>query len=106
MAIPNELMQTFQADYLHLIASLIRLGQMDLRTAKATAQELLTLLPFNSYDDLQQKIKKYTEKYPQLSKLYVDLLSSVKTYRTNDLMTKMESFIGLDSMKKLKHSKV
>ena len=94
MAIPNELMQTFQANYLHLIASLLRLGQIDLRTAKATAHELLNLLPFNSYDDLQQKIKKYTEKYPKLAQLYTNILKSIDHYRTKELMSKMELLIN------------
>lgn len=92
--VPSDaFLKKVENDYLLLIATLLRTGEIDFATAKKSAQEMLTLLPFTTYEDMQTKLKQFTEKYKTLRKLYISFLKDLEQDKTNHLIERMRGLM-------------
>jgi hypothetical protein len=88
-----DFVKHIETEYLRIVSDLLRSGDIDMVLAKESAQNLLSLLPFNTYEDMQGKIKTFTEKYKFAEKLYVIFLSMHEEDKTNDLLNKMRDLM-------------
>ena len=89
----DKFVQKIETEYLKLLSDLLRVGHIDFKTAKESAKDLLTSLPFKSYEDLHDKLKKFTEKYPKLEKVFFIFLKYQEEENTQKVLDKMRDLM-------------
>jgi ERCC4-related helicase len=89
----DKFVQMIETEYLRIIADLLKSGDIDFKTAKESAKELLTNLPFISYEDMHKKLKNFTKKYPKLEKIFILFLKDLERENTQNILGKMEYFM-------------
>lgn len=88
-----ELTQQIERDFLLQIIELLKEGNFSTQMAQSKAKEFLTLLPFNSIDDLKQKMNTFCKKNPELDMLEVNVLRYDEETKTADLLERMQQFL-------------
>jgi len=86
----DKFVQKVEAEYLRLIADLLKTGDIDFTTAKESAKELLGNLPFISCEDMHEKLKNFTKKYPKFEKIFIFFLKDLEKENTQNLLDKMK----------------
>lgn len=89
----EELTEKIEKDYLNILVTLLRNGDIDARTGKQITREFMDLVPFTSIDDLQSKIKRFSETHKFFKNLYIDLLKYEEEKKTHELVREMRSHI-------------
>ncbi|MBI2641310.1 hypothetical protein HYW87_01805 [Candidatus Roizmanbacteria bacterium] len=90
----SAFVQKVETEYLKKVADLLRSGDIDFQTAKNSAKELLTYLPLASYEDMHDKLKKFTDSYPQLKKVFITFLKLLEEEKTSNVLDKMRNLMG------------
>lgn len=93
MAVPLEFVKYIEIQYLLLLSNLLKIGQIDVKTAKETARMFLTFLPFQSFEDVESKMKTFVEKYKIFEKLNISVMQQKEEVKTKEVLTKMNSFM-------------
>lgn len=89
MELTQEFVKTIEIEYLRCVSELLKSGAMDLPTAKASAKEFLTYVPFSSVDDMRGKIQKFISTYPALNIFHVRFLTHVEDEHTKGVLEQM-----------------
>lgn len=89
MPLTQELVKIIQVEYLMTLSSLLKLGQIDVSTARATAQTFLKYLPFTDLEDLETKIKDFVSKYKLFNKLDIVVMQKAEEGKTSEVLEKM-----------------
>ncbi|MCA9372335.1 hypothetical protein KC726_05585 [Candidatus Woesebacteria bacterium] len=94
----EELIKQIELKYLKLIVGLLRSGKINKNIAKQTANFFLTLLPFNSYEELRGKIKLFTDQYPDFIELDFYSIKCIEEEKTQQLLQRMQSKMHEDDL--------
>jgi hypothetical protein len=88
-----ELSKKVEIDFLKTISVLLEKGKITLPQSKQLAREFLSLLPFTSEDDMQNKIKSYVNTHLELVNLQGIVLSSIDEDHKVKLIEDLRAFI-------------
>ena len=69
--------------------------------ARDITQRFLALLPFESHDDMSEKIKKFTNTYSEFSNIFIQYLNLEEKYKTGDLLQKINILMQGDKLQAL-----
>lgn len=78
-----------EREFIKLIIGGLRSGLVTVDRARESSSEFLDLLPFQSEDDVQQKLKKFTDKNNVFMPLYLFFLKYFEENKTEGLLNKM-----------------
>ncbi len=93
MQLSDEFLKDIELQYLRLVTDALKNGEMDIDTAKASAQEFLNLLPFANLDDMKVKFQRYCIKYPSIAGLTVYIMQQMEESKTNEVLEKMRTLM-------------
>ncbi len=89
----EEIKNIVETDYLKLLSQYLKTGKIKLSEAKEVTKEFLALLPFADIEDMQTKLKSFTEKHPEFNQVYITFLNKEDLEKTADLVGKMKVLI-------------
>lgn len=93
MQLSEEFIKDFEIEYLKIIVKLLNSSELKVEEAKDSAVNYLPLLPFSDMNDLQEKTKKFIEKYPWAQGLNIFILKKIEDSKTSDVLNKMRSLM-------------
>lgn len=93
MELTVEMVKKVDIEYLRILSSLLKTGQMKASEAKKNAQAFLELLPFETYDTMKAKITSFTTIHPQFNALKIILMQIEEEDKTQDVLGKMRSLM-------------
>lgn len=93
MQLSDDFIKDVELQYLRLVSEALKKGDMDITTAKSSAQEFLKLLPFAHMDDMKLKLQQYCMKYPAISSLTVYIMQKMEESKTSDVLEKMRTLM-------------
>lgn len=91
--LPNIKKQV-EIDLLNILADLLEKGEINKQFSKEVAQYYLSLLPFASEEDMEQKLKQFSAKYPTLEKAYIMALTYIEEDKTKELIERLRTYIS------------
>ena len=80
---------TLETDYLRILIGLLRSGRYRVKDVQEKSTEFLGFLPFTTIEDMEAKIKTFSEKYPECAKLYITVLNYKAQNQSNALLAQM-----------------
>lgn len=89
----EEIKNIVETDFLKLLSQYLKTGKVKLQEAKEITKEFLALLPFIDEEDMQTKLKSFTEKYPEFNQVYITFLKKEDLEKTADIVGKMKVLI-------------
>lgn len=89
----NEIIEKVENDYLKILVELLQNDEVEIDEAKRSTEEFLAMTPFTSIDDLQTKVKKFTEDHAEFGSLFIKLLNYEQEKDTHALIEEMRSHI-------------
>lgn len=95
-----ELIEKIHKSFLHLLISLMETAQINLEYSRSATRDFLNLFPTPSFDQLNVKIKKYTETHPEFKNIYIEFLKLQENTQTEDVLSKMRSFMKTNQLDK------
>lgn len=94
----QDFIDLVEKEFIRIIIGALRKGSISQDDAKEYAREFLILLPFQSEEDIQEKIKLFTEKHDVFVSLYLFLLKSIENHKTSGLLNKMRDYMKSDKI--------
>ena len=89
----EEIVHLIETDFLKIIISLLKSGQLSIDEAKKIVREFLGLLPFVNMGDLHDKLKAFTSNHQEFSSVYITLLKLRDEEKAMELVTDMKQLI-------------
>lgn len=93
MQLPPHLVEKVERDYLNLLIAYLQSGEITAGNAKLVTREFLTMTPFLTEEDLEQKILEFTQKHPLFGGLYIDLLRFETESDSSETVIEMQRLI-------------
>src|SRR3989344_6410771 len=87
--VEQELIDKVEREMLLRFINLLDSDTYTVEKAQTIAAEYLTLLPFKNKEDFHDKVKLFTDKYPEIKEMYITLLNHDEEKKTENLLTKM-----------------
>ncbi len=92
--VPTEsLVTAIKREYITEITRLMEKGVYNLVRVQEVTRQFMLLLPFQSFVDMQNKLKAFTLKHEELNKVWYIFLKLVEEAKTSDVLSRMQIFI-------------
>lgn len=98
MQLSDEFVKKIEIEYLRLLSQFLEEGKIDRAYAKSSAQKYLTLLPFESIEDIQDKIQSFGEEFPELGKYTIYVHGEIDELKTQNVLEKMRHMMKNDNI--------
>lgn len=89
MKLTTEFIERIEEEYLKILIKQLQDGEIDTNQAKQLSVEFLNLTPFQTSEDMESKIRTFTESHPEFGGIYVNLLKYEDEARTASLLNQM-----------------
>jgi hypothetical protein len=93
MELTVDIVKKIDVQYLRLLSSLLKTGQMKAAEAKKNARAFLELIPFNTFDEMKQKITSFTTIHPQFNALNITIMQIEEEHKTKGVLDKMRALM-------------
>lgn len=87
--ITMEILDFIEGVYLQIIIDDLRRGKLNTQAAQGMSQAFIALLPFNSVEDINTKLKTFTSEYPLMHNLYMAVLNYEDEIFLQDKLTNL-----------------
>lgn len=91
MQVPEEIIKKIELEFLKLLSKKLAEGTINRQIARDSASYYLTLLPFQSAEDIITKTKTISTKFPALDSYPVYVLGEIEELKTQHVLEKMRS---------------
>lgn len=91
MKLTTEFIERIEEEYLKILIKQLQEGDIDTAQAKQLSIEFLNLTPFQTSEDMETKIRSFTEAHPEFGGIYVNLLKYEDEARTSALLNQMRT---------------
>ena len=98
MEFPEGFIREIEIQYLRILAEMLKMGKIDVPTARASAKQYLTYLPFSSPEDLMTKMNDYVMAFPMLGKYHLHVAHEVEDIKTKHVLAKMRHMMKNDNI--------
>ncbi|OGK09479.1 hypothetical protein A2767_04085 [Candidatus Roizmanbacteria bacterium RIFCSPHIGHO2_01_FULL_35_10] len=89
----NDFIEQIENEFLNLLIELLEKGVIDESYAKQTTQSFLNLYPFDSLENLKDKLNNFVSNNKEFLPFYTTYLHQEELYKTKDVLVKMRSFL-------------
>ena len=92
-SVASGVTEKVEREMLLALINLLDSDTFNVEKAQQVAAEYLALLPYKDDTDFHDKVKLFTDKYPELKRMYIALLNYDEEKKTDDLLTKMRGLM-------------
>ena len=96
----EKIIKQIETEFIKILIKDLKAGQIKLEDAKAQTREFLGLLPVNDTNELQTKLKLFTDKYDWFKAVYVTFLKINEETKTQEIIMKMKNLINKNEVDK------
>lgn len=91
MELTADFSAKIEKDFLLLLVACLQLGIFDVNAAKERTREFLTLFSGMSVEELEVKLRGFTDKYKEFTTLSINMLKYKDEEQTTNLLSKMRA---------------
>jgi hypothetical protein len=93
MVFGEDYIKDVEIEFLRIVAKLLENGDFEIVDARTCAQFFLSLSPFQTVEDLRNKLQQLSSKYPDFKELEVYEMGKSEEAKTDEVLEKMRGLM-------------